>query len=86
MDAIFIIHPPRWMFEADATHSSASVLSLASLLWGLTKTRSVSTALGYVFRSLPPKPEPFIVDHPFFFVLRDETTGAFLFIGRVMEP
>ncbi|KAF0295544.1 Leukocyte elastase inhibitor A [Amphibalanus amphitrite] len=49
-------------------------------------TATAATAVGFSFRMLRPKPEPFIVDRPFFFVLRDEKTGASLFIGRVMEP
>jgi serine protease inhibitor len=38
---------------------------------------------------MPPKeadPIPFVVDHPFLFVLRDTKTGIVMFIGRVTEP
>ena len=37
----------------------------------------------------PPKlaePVPFVVDHPFLFVLRDPQTGMVMFLGRVTEP
>ncbi len=36
----------------------------------------------------PPtgEPKPFIVDHPFLFLLRDRTTGMVLFLGRVTDP
>ncbi len=37
---------------------------------------------------MPPKDEPipFVVDHPFLFLIRDTQTNVVLFIGRVTEP
>jgi serpin B len=32
------------------------------------------------------EPVPFVVDRPFFFAIRDEETGALLFLGRVSNP
>ncbi len=32
------------------------------------------------------EPTRFVVDHPFLFVIRDLTTGAVLFMGRVVDP
>ena len=34
----------------------------------------------------PPKPFNMVVDRPFFFVIRDDSTDAILFMGTVMEP
>jgi serpin B len=34
----------------------------------------------------PPKPTPFVVDHPFLFYVADDATGAILFQGRMVAP
>ena len=34
----------------------------------------------------PPRPIPFLVDRPFYFFIQERTTGAVLFMGRVLEP
>jgi serine protease inhibitor len=34
----------------------------------------------------PPPPIVFDADHPFLDVIRDDSTGVFLFAGRVMAP
>jgi len=35
---------------------------------------------------IPPPATPFIVDHPFIFMICENSTGAILFMGRVNEP
>ncbi|KAM1784542.1 hypothetical protein FF1_037500 [Malus domestica] len=48
------------------------------------------TATGIIVEALypyhPPKTIDFVADHPFLFFLREETTGAVLFIGQVLNP
>ena len=41
------------------------------------------TVVGVVKTSLPPE---FVADRPFFFAIRDNTTGTVLFMGTVLEP
>ncbi len=36
--------------------------------------------------SIPPPPKNFVADRPFVFFLRDTTTGAILFVGRINDP
>jgi len=38
--------------------------------------------------AMPPSPDAkfFIADHPFIFLIKDNTTGSILFIGKIMNP
>lgn len=40
--------------------------------------------LGAVYR--PDNPPEFDVDHPFLFLIHDDTDGGILFLGRVLDP
>ena len=65
---------------------------------GLTRTQTIVSglfmSLAIVFGGIsiavetppPPPPKVVVADRPFLFVIRDNPTGAVLFIGQVVEP
>ena len=87
-------------FTQDADFSASTARAISACRRCSTKrgSRSTRTApkrprrppsaahdLG-VIRQPPPKPTIVHVDHPFLIVVRDRTTGATLFFGRVTDP
>lgn len=49
------------------------------------KGTEAAAATGVVISTVSA-PLPFRADHPFFFLLRDKTSGAILFMGRIADP
>jgi serpin B len=64
------------LFLALAVHSAAFEVNEQGAVAGAV------TALGAVKDGNPE----FTVDHPFLYLLRDQKTGAIIFLGRVMDP
>jgi serpin B len=47
---------------------------------------AAATVVGISFSSISPELPTFIVDRPFFFVIRDDRSGTILFMGKVENP
>lgn len=47
---------------------------------------AAATAVVMTMKSAPMRLPTFRADHPFIFMIRDETSGAILFMGRVLNP
>jgi len=51
----------------------------SAVTWGIA-------ALTGINEKPPPPPFQMIVDHPFFVVIREDSTGAILFMGAILDP
>ena len=74
------ISPNEGLYVSDAIHK-------AFILVDETGTEAAAaTAIVMRGLSMPPQATPFHVDQPFWFAVRDRTTGTLLFTGHVADP
>ncbi len=79
--------------NADFSGMSASKLAIADVIHkAFVKVdekgteAAAATAVIVGPPSVPPQLEPFVMDRPFIFLIRDIPTGQVLFVGRVVDP
>ena len=65
-----VMHRARISVDENGTEAAA----VTAVAWALAEPGE------------PPKPIPFIVNRPFLFLIRDDITGAILFLGRMINP
>lgn len=72
----------------DGTRSLAITDVLHKAFVGVDEegTEAAAAAAVVVGETSVPVFEPIAIDRPFVFLIRDETTGSLLFLGRVMDP
>ena len=70
-------HRPLWLGSV-MHHAGIEVDEEGTEAWA-------GTAVSGVFGE-PPPPEIFRADHPFFFIITENSTGSILFMGRVVDP
>jgi serpin B len=65
---------------ADAIHAAKIIVNEEGT------EAAAATAIMMELTAMPADPTPFTVDRPFLYVIRDNATGAVLFVGRVLDP
>ncbi|MBO7223301.1 MAG: hypothetical protein J6V70_04120, partial [Kiritimatiellae bacterium] len=79
--------------KADFSNLSPTPLSISDVFQNVSirvdeKGTEAAAATGIMMMRamLPPTAKPFVVNHPFAFVIREKSTNSILFMGTVCEP
>jgi serpin B len=70
------------LFVSDVVHKAYVDVDEVGTVAAAATGIAVATATAM----LPTPPIPFIVDHPFLYLIRDNATGEILFMGRMSDP
>jgi serpin B len=49
-------------------------------------TVAAAATVGVTITAVPATQFTMVLDHPFFFAIRDNATGTLLFVGAVLDP
>ena len=90
-DFSFRIIEPFYNFRDNIDVESLSQYMLHKTHLSIDEIGTEAAALSATALSMCLVPEPdaiklFHVNHPYYFVIRENTTGTILFLGRVMNP
>jgi serine protease inhibitor len=69
-----------WLYIAAAIHKAFIEVSEEGT------EAAAATAVIMGVRSMPLPPPTFRADHPFLFLIRENSTGSLLFLGRMADP
>jgi serpin B len=70
------------LFVSDVVHKAYVNVDEA----GTVAAAATGITITTLAAPLPTPPIPFIVDHPFLYLIRDNATGEILFMGRMTDP
>jgi len=71
---------PRWFFMSAVVHKAYVDVNEEGT------EAAAATAVVMGLGGMPPQPPVFRADHPFLFLIQENSTGSILFMGRVTDP
>jgi serine protease inhibitor/ankyrin repeat protein len=71
---------PRWFYIGEVIHKAYVDVNEEGT------EAAAATAVEMMLGGMPPQPPVFRADHPFLFLIQENSTGSILFLGRVADP